>query len=262
MPSITLEATAWRGTRYRLSDEPLNRLRVAHGLPEDPGLPRWHRFGFLTTRPPGLRDPTDPMPLGTRPIRPTAPDAAGGEAPWWPATETGRPRVVVTMGTLVPGRPTIMAAILDGLESLDASIVATVGHDLDPALLGHRPASTRVARYVPISPLLEGASLLVFHAGSGTMLAGLAAGVPLVVLPVNADQPVNAERCVAAGVAHALPPDTRGPEDVREAARAVLGDDRYADAARRLQAEIAAMPEPAAVVPWLEALAARGMPPG
>ena len=165
------------------------------------------------------------------------------------------------MGTLVPGRLEIMAAILEGLEALDVSVVATVGHDLDPAALGRRPASTRVAQYVPIAPLLETASLLVFHAGSGTMLAGLAAGVPLVVLPVNADQPVNAERCVAAGVAHSLPPGAHGPADVREAAGAVLGDERYAAAARRLQAEIAAMPAPAEVVPWLEALARQGTPP-
>ena len=258
VPSITLEATAWRGTRFRLSDEPLNRLRAAHGLEVDPGLRRWHSLGFLTTRPPGLHDPTDPTPPGTRPIRPTAPDAGGGEAPWWPAGGTGRPRVVVTMGTLVPGRHEVLAAILEGLEALDVSIVATLGHDLDPAVLGDRPDSTRVVRYVPIAPLLETASLLVFHAGSGTMLAGLAAGVPLVVLPVNADQPVNAERCIAAGVARALEPGRRGPADVRLAARSVLEDDRYTTAARRLQAEIAAMPAPAEVLPGLEALAARG----
>jgi UDP:flavonoid glycosyltransferase YjiC (YdhE family) len=259
VPSIGLEATAWLGNRYRLSDVPLNRLRREHGLPEDPGLGRWHRFGFLTTRPPGLGDAADPLPAGTRPIRP-APPAAGGEAPWWPVAGPGRARVLVTMGTLVTGRHEIMEAILDGLEPLGVSIVAAVGHDLDPASLGSRPSSTRVVRYVPIGPLLETASLLVFHAGSGTMLAGLAAGVPLVVLPVNADQPVNAERCVAAGVARALAPDARGAEDVGRAARAVLDDGRYSIAARRLQAEIAAMPAPEDVLPWLERLAREGGP--
>jgi UDP:flavonoid glycosyltransferase YjiC (YdhE family) len=257
IPHLAIEATAWRGTRFRLSDEPLNRLRTELGLPPDPGLGSWYRYGFLTTRPPGLHDPADPMPEGTRPIRPTAPDAAGGEPATWPASGPGRRRVVVTMGTLLPGRADAMAAILDGLEALDVDIVATVGNDLDPAVLGPRPPSTRVARYVPMHALLEGASLMVFHGGSGTMLAGLAAGVPLIVLPVNADQPANAERCRAAGVARVVPGPAVSSEAVRAAAVDVLEDPAYPAAARRLQDEIAAMPEPSAVVPVLEALGRR-----
>jgi UDP:flavonoid glycosyltransferase YjiC (YdhE family) len=254
IPYVGLQATAWRGTRFRLSEEPLNRLRAGHGLPEDPGLRRWHRFGFLTTRPPGLLDPDDPMPAGTRPIRPGAPDAPGGEPLSWPSSATGRPRVVVTMGTILAGRHESMAAILDGLEVLDLEIVALVGYDLDPALLGPRRTTTRVVRYAPVSGLLESASLLVFHAGSGTMLAGLAAGVPMVMLPVAADQPENAERCVAAGAGVALPPDARGAVEVRAAASVVLGEPGYRDAAGALRDEIARMPAPAAVVPFLESL--------
>jgi UDP:flavonoid glycosyltransferase YjiC (YdhE family) len=254
VPYIALQATAWRGTRFRLSDEPLNRLRAAHGLPPDPGLTRWNRFGFLTTRPPGLHDPTDPMPLGTRPIRPSAPDAPGGDPADWPRAGSGRPRVVVTMGTILAGRHEAMAAILDGLESLDVDVVAMVGHDVDPALLGQRRASTRVVQYVPITGLLESASLLVFHAGSGTMLAALAVGVPMVMLPVAADQPENAERCVAAGAAVTLQPDARGPDDVRAAAAGVLADPSLATAAAGLRDEIAAMPPPADLVPFLESL--------
>jgi UDP:flavonoid glycosyltransferase YjiC (YdhE family) len=254
IPYVALQATAWRGTRFRLSEEPLNRLRAAHGLPPDPGLERWNRFGFLTTRPQGLHDPADPMPAGTRPIRPSAPDAAGGEPPWWPRTASGRPRVVVTMGTILAGRHEAMAAILDGLEPLDVDIVALVGHDLDPARLGRRRGSTRVVRYAPVTGLLASASLLVFHAGSGTMLAALAAGVPMVMLPVAADQPENAERCVAAGAAVALPPDARGAHDVRAAAAAVLAETSLATAARGLRDEIAAMPAPADLVPFLESL--------
>jgi UDP:flavonoid glycosyltransferase YjiC (YdhE family) len=223
VPYIALQATAWRGTRFRLSEEPLNRLRAAHGLGEDPGLARWHRFGFLTTRPPGLRDPADPMPVGT-------------------------------MGTILTGRHDAMGAILDGLEPLDLDIVAMVGHDLDPALLGPRRSTTRVVRYLPVTGLLESASLLVFHAGSGTTLAALAAGVPMVMLPVAADQPENAERCVAAGAAVALPPDARGTDEVRAAAAAVLADPAYAMAAGRLRDEIALMPPPADLVPFLESL--------
>jgi UDP:flavonoid glycosyltransferase YjiC (YdhE family) len=256
VPHIALQATAWRGTGIRLSSEPLNRLLRLHGLPEDPELRAWHRHGFLTTRPPSLHSMVDPLPAGSTPIRPTAPDAAGGEPAEWPSPAgEGRPRVVDTMGTIMPGRIEAMTEVLDGLETLDVDIVATVGHDIDPAALGPRRSTTRVERYVPMGPLLAGASLLVFHGGSGTMLAGLAAGVPLVVLPVAADQPENADRCRDAGVARVLEPDARSAADVRAAAAEVLGNPAYTAAAAGLRDEIAAMPAPAQVLPQLERLA-------
>jgi UDP:flavonoid glycosyltransferase YjiC (YdhE family) len=259
MPHIALQATAWRGTGLRLSSEPLNRLLRLHGLPEDSELRAWHRYGFLTSRPPSLHNVDDPVPAGATPIRPTAPDATGGEPAVWPtAAGEGRPRVVVTMGTLMPGRTEAMVTILDELETLDLDIVATVGHDIDPAALGSRRPATRIARYVPMTPLLVGASLLVFHGGSGTMLAGLAAGVPLVVLPIAADQPENADRCRDAGVARVLDAEARATGDVRTAAAEVLGDPAYAAAAARVRSEIAAMPVPAALVPDLERLANAG----
>jgi UDP:flavonoid glycosyltransferase YjiC (YdhE family) len=87
------------------------------------------------------------------------------------------------------------------------------------------------------------------------MLAALAAGVPLVVMPVAADQPDNADRCVAAGVGVALGPRDRDPVSVRRAVDLVLGTPSYRAAARRLRDEINAMPDPASVVPFLESLA-------
>ena len=99
----------------------------------------------------------------------------------------------------------------------------------------------------------------MFHAGSGTMLAALAAGVPLVLLPVAADQPENADRCVAAGVGIALPARRRAAPTTSPARPGPSSTTRrYRTAARRVAAEIAAMPEPAALLPRLEALAAAG----
>ena len=82
--------------------------------------------------------------------------------------------------------------------------------------------------------------------------------MPLVLLPVAADQPENADRCVAAGVGVALSPSERDPDAVAAATRAVLEDLAYGAAARRVAGEIAAMPAPEAIVPRLEALVADG----
>jgi UDP:flavonoid glycosyltransferase YjiC (YdhE family) len=259
VPHLAFQATAWRGTGLRLSAEPLNALRASLGLAADPALERWHRHGFLGTRPRSLWNPDDRPPATTVPVRTVAlDDVAGAEPSWVDAPASGRPRVVVTLGTMLPGRTGVLARILDGLGPLDVEVVATVGQDLDPAELGDRGPGVHVERWVPMSRLLATSDALVFHAGSGTMLAALAAGVPLVLLPVAADQPENADRCVAAGVGIALDAGDRTPAAVATATRTVLDDPAYRAAARRVAAEIEAMPEPASLVPRLEALAASG----
>ena len=259
IPHVAYAATAWRGTSLRLSSEPLNGLRASLGLAADPELQRWHRHGYLGTRPPSLHNPDDPPPVTTVPVRPVALDDVHGPVPAWvDERPSGRPRVTLTLGTMLPGRTAVLGSLLDGLATLDAEVVATVGPELDPTEAGDRGPRVRVLRWVPMSRLLATSDALVFHAGSGTMLAALAAGVPLVLLPVAADQPENADRCVAAGVGVALPVEARGPDDVARATRTVLDDPAFRTAARRVAAEIAAMPEPAALLPRLEALAAAG----
>lgn len=260
IPHVSLQATAWRGAGLRLSAEPLNELRAALGLPPDPVLARWHRHGYLRTRPASLIDAADPGPATAVPLRPVAMDEGGGELPAYLAhpSPAGRPRVAVTLGTILPGRLEAIGTILDALAPLDIEVVATVGHALDPAALGERREGIRIHRYVPMSRLLAVSDALVFHAGSGTMLAALANGVPLVALPVQADQPENADRLAAAGAGRTLAPEDRSPDAIAAAVRAVLDDARYREGAARVRAEIAAMPAPADVVPALERLAAAG----
>ena len=260
IPHLAFQATAWRGTGLRLSSEPLNALRASLGLAADPELERWHRHGYLGTRPPSLLNPDDPPPATTVPVRPVALDDVQGPVPSWvDERPAGRPTSRRHARHDAAGiARTSIDGLLDGLATLDADVVATVGQELDPAALGERGPRVHVERWVPMSRLLATSDALVFHAGSGTMLAALAAGVPLVLLPVAADQPENADRCVAAGVGIALPPEARGPDDVARATRTVLDDAAYRTAARRVAAELAAMPEPAALLPRLEALAAAG----
>jgi UDP:flavonoid glycosyltransferase YjiC (YdhE family) len=259
IPHVSLQATAWRGTGIRLSAAPLGRLREQLGLPADPELARWHRHGYLTTRPPLLQNPGDPLPRTSIPLRPIALDGSDDPAPSWLDTrDPSRLRVAVTLGTILPGRLNTMGAILDGLERIGVEVVATVGPGLDHAEVGVRPDWVHVERYVPMSRLLATADALVFHGGSGTMLAALANGLPLVVLPVAADQPENADRCAAAGAGLTLEPAARTPTDIAAATSAVLTEPRYRESALRVREQLGAMPPPAAVLPRLERLAAAG----
>jgi UDP:flavonoid glycosyltransferase YjiC (YdhE family) len=82
----------------------------------------------------------------------------------------------------------------------------------------------------------------------------------MVLIPMGADQPLNAARCEALGVARVLDAVDATPDVVREAVLAVLDDPPYRRAAGRARDEIAALPGPAHAVMLLERLAAEKRP--
>jgi UDP:flavonoid glycosyltransferase YjiC (YdhE family) len=87
------------------------------------------------------------------------------------------------------------------------------------------------------------------------VIGALAHGLPLVVLPLGADQPHNAARVEALGAGQVLDAITATPDEVGAAVTAVLADPGCRSAAERLRDECAALPPPSAAVSWLEALA-------
>ena len=86
------------------------------------------------------------------------------------------------------------------------------------------------------------------------MLGALEAGRPQLLLPQGADQFMNAELIPAVGAGRALVNDAQAPGAIREQVAAMLGDSAEAATARRISAEIAAMPAPEEVVADLLAL--------
>ena len=93
-------------------------------------------------------------------------------------------------------------------------------------------------RAAPHSEVLREAALAITHCGHGVTIKALAAGVPLVCLPMGRDQLDVAARVVHAGAGLRLEPSA-APEEIAAAARRVLADDSYRRAAERIAAVIA-----------------------
>ena len=89
------------------------------------------------------------------------------------------------------------------------------------------------------------------------MLGALTHGLPMVLSPLGADQPLNAARCEALGVGRILDAVDATPLMVRVTVSSVLDDPAYRRAAEGFRDEIAALPEPRYAVLLLERLAAQ-----
>jgi UDP:flavonoid glycosyltransferase YjiC (YdhE family) len=240
---------------------PLEALRARHGLPPDPGFGMLYRYLALYPFPPSLRNPASALPPTAHAVRPALFDRSGDEGPpAWLAALPARPTVYATLGTVANDRADLFEAFIAGLRDEPGNLVVTVGRDQDPARFGPQPANVRVERYVPQSLLLARCDLVVSHGGSGTVVAALAHGLPLVVVPVTADQPYNAERCAALRLGRVLPPAEVTPGTVRAAVRAVRADPSYRRNAQRVRAEIDGMAGPEHAVALLERMVAARAP--
>ena len=99
---------------------------------------------------------------------------------------------------------------------------------------------------------------MIGHGGFGTTMTTVAAGLPQLVLPLFAsDQFHNAERVEAVGAGLRLVDGLAAMDQVQAAVAELLAEPRYADAARSVAAEIAALPDVSTMVPVLRELAGR-----
>jgi len=180
-----------------------------------------------------------------QPLRPEGFALPGSEPlPSWVTSDSSTPLVYVTFGTVFNRDIGLLATAISGLRDLPIRLVVTVGPAGDPLALGTQPSNVHVARYLRQSDLLSACTAVVSHAGSGTLLAALAAGLPQLCLPQAADQFRNAAACVGAGAGIELQPEKITVDTVRNAATQLLGQTSFRERARQLAGEISAMPPP------------------
>jgi UDP:flavonoid glycosyltransferase YjiC (YdhE family) len=217
-----------------------------------------YRHRYLDPCPASLRADRGVAETVARAIRPEIPGDRQADLPAWARELGDRPTLYVSLGT-VPffNQPARFQQLLQELVQEDLDLVVTVSELHDPAALGPLAPNVHVEQWLPLAALLPRCDAVLCHAGSGTTLAALTAGLPLVLVPDGADQFTNADSCQDAGVARVIAPDRLTPAAVRDAVRAVIAaDSGERAAARRVAAEIVGMPSVADVAHQLEDLVA------
>ena len=237
-----------------LAGPALDVLRAQLGLTGDPGGQRLARTPLLTLAP-AILDVGEGEPApDVRRFRHEDDADATALGDWWPAGAADAPLVLVSFGTAIPaGRyPDVYREAIGAVADLPIRILVAVGSDADPARLGALPPNVHVERWVPFAAMLGDVAVSVIHGGTGTTLAALAAGVPMVLVPTLADQSLNARRVADVGAGVVLKPGVSGAAQLGDVVRALLDDDRYRVAAESVASEIRALPPVATAIDQLE----------
>jgi UDP:flavonoid glycosyltransferase YjiC (YdhE family) len=230
----------------------LDALWAHHGRGSAP-LDVFRGNAYLDICPPSLQELSifdNPFRI---PMRPVPWNEPTGTMPAWVRTRS-RPLVYLTLGTVPYPCGDGLRAATEGLSTLGVDVLVALGPH-DPSMLGSVPAGVHVERFVHQAEVLPHVDLIVHHGGGGTMMGALSKGLPQLILPQGFDQFPNADVIVSAGLGLSLKPDSVSPDSVGEAARLLLSDSSYRDAARYVRREIAAMPHPTDTLPALINLA-------
>jgi UDP:flavonoid glycosyltransferase YjiC (YdhE family) len=242
----------------RAASEPLDAIRQEAGLLADGGVGLRVEASF-TSFPPSLDGDVALASLRTPfRVRTTREALApGAVVPAW-AIDDGRPLVFITFGTLAVGsernHPMFRTA-LDAVGDLRVRVLFSTGAAMDVAKLGHVPENVTVTSWVDQRDVFPRAALLVCHGGAGTVLAGFAHGIPMVVTPISADQPSNGRLVEKAGSgAMLLQPDATS---LRAAIEQALVDQEMRAAAARVALEMSVMPSMDDAIREIERLTVR-----
>jgi MGT family glycosyltransferase len=175
---------------------------------------------------------------------------------WLRELPANRPLVHVTEGTMHVGRPLVLQAAAEGLAGMPLSVVMTSGRDRSPDTLGlgRLADNIRLEQWVAHCDLLPRTDVMVTTGGGSTIVAGMTAGVPMVVVPTLWDKPDNAQRVAESGAGIRLDPRHCTPDKLREAVRRILEEPRFRESAQRHAREFVRLGRPEGVVALLEGL--------
>jgi hypothetical protein len=205
-------------------------LWQAQGLDMPPDCGN-HRRGHIDICPPSMRL-DEPVPAGPRWV--LSPTSGVKRHPG------ARQGVLASFGTVHHHQATfdrLLAVLMRGPWPARAAL----GKPLDPGQAW--PSHVHAAAWLDLATEWATCRVGACHGGAGTMLGALAQGVPLLLLPVAADQFRNARALQAVGAGISLQGAAQTEPEMRRALERLHDEPAFTDAALRMADELAAMPQ-------------------
>lgn len=145
------------------------------------------------------------------------------------------PLVLVAPSTAQDPEQRLLRAALLGLGGEPVRVLAATNRK-SPARPVRVPTNARLVEWMSYSRTMPRASVVISHAGHGTVARALEAGCPVLAVPHSGDMGENAARIDWAGVGVRLPWRFLSPATLRLAVRLVLERPELAERARGLAA--------------------------
>jgi UDP:flavonoid glycosyltransferase YjiC (YdhE family) len=163
---------------------------------------------------------------GVELVGPSLPRELRGDEPRfpWEWLEPDRPLIYASFGSQIYHQPALFRALIEAVRGRDVQLLLSAAELAGSPDLGALPANVLAQRYVPQLEVLKRAAVLVTHGGANSVMEAIAAGVPLLVLPLCNDQFHQVHFVTQARIGRAIDPACLDPERAWEALSALIGD--------------------------------------
>lgn len=152
---------------------------------------------------------------------------------WWDKLPHQKPLIYITPGS--SGSPRAVLQLIRALASLDVTLMVATAGRLDARDL---PEGVFWDAYIPGGAAADRAGLVIGNGGSAMAYQALGAGTPILGIPVNMDQHYSMEAVQRSGAGRLLRAGALRPGLLKSAVAELLGNNVYAQAARKMQQHI------------------------
>ncbi|HEX8704014.1 MAG TPA: nucleotide disphospho-sugar-binding domain-containing protein, partial [Myxococcaceae bacterium] len=147
-------------------------------------------------------------------------------------------KVYVSLGTVFNNRPQVFRTLIEALDLPGVQTVVSAGASYAELSAGKLPGNVLLFPRVPQVELLPRMDLVIGHGGNNTTNETLAAGKPLLVIPVGGEQQDNSRRVEYLGAGLSLRPEQLSVEKVRQAVTRLREEPSFVQKTRQLQAQL------------------------
>ncbi|HUH00951.1 MAG TPA: glycosyltransferase [Kofleriaceae bacterium] len=226
------------GRMWRKGLPAINRARTGLGLdPLDDIWTQQDRAGRVFVLTSESFDFVSPeLPQNVRYLGPVLDDPSWAGSEWtppWPEANRD-PIVLVGLSSTYQEQQAALTRVVAALVELPVRALVTLGPALAPDAVTSPAPHVAIVQTAPHGLVLPHTSAVITHCGHGTTIRALAAGVPLVCMPMGRDQNDTAARVVARKAGLRLQP-TAPSRTIRRALEAVLHQPHFGAGARTLR---------------------------
>lgn len=144
------------------------------------------------------------------------------------------PKVYVSMGTVFNRKPNLFKKIINAFADGRYQIIVSAGRAYDKLRSQHFPSSVLIFKHVPQLKLLPLVDAVLSHGGNNTVNETLAAGKPLLVLPVGGEQTDNASRIVYLGAGLRANPQKSTSGEILEKTKRLIEEKAFRQRAKEI----------------------------
>ncbi len=172
----------------------------------------------------------------------------------------GRPLVYVSLGTLNNDDRAFFQTCIDAFAGGEQFVIMTTGNRIAPESFGVLPENIAIHAWVPQIEVLKRAALFITHGGLNSIHDGLYLGLPLLLIPQQEEQTLNAMRVVELGAGLMLKKTQISAAALRASATRLLTEPHFQAEAKHIGDTLRAAGGATKAADEIEALLAKENP--